>query len=399
MATASILVAGMGSPVSNAVPNAPATGRPAPPPRSDYAGDEACAECHRTQAVSYVLTPHARDSAPADRAHILGSFSPGHNVLHTSNPHIIVAMTEEKNGFYESGMDISDPNHPTGQAQRIDIAIGSGRHAQTYLYWDGDQLYELPVSYWGWGREWVLSPGFPSGQVRFDRPVVPRCLECHGSYFTWLNPPANRYVKDSVVLGIECERCHGPGAKHVALERSAKKPDPKTELAIVNPARLSHQQQLDLCSLCHAGAVQPIGDSLRFLPGDTIRDYLHIQPVDPAAPPDVHGNQVGALEASRCFGSGKITCSTCHNVHRVQENAESFSAHCQTCHELRACGKYKTLGAAIRTRCIDCHMPLLDSAKIVTSTGEQKLHALLRAHRIAIYKEAGAEVEQSLKAH
>jgi hypothetical protein len=375
-----------------------AGGRSEPPPPSAYAGDEACAQCHRTESEFYAQTPHALDSAVADAKTIKGSFEPGHNVLRTTNPNIIVAMTEEHNGFFQSGINMADPNHPTGEAERFDIAIGSGRHAQTYLYWDGDQLYELPASYWRWSNEWVMSPGYPADSVHFERPVVPRCLECHGSYFTWLNPPANRFKKDSIVLGIGCERCHGPGARHVALERSANPPAAGSkELAIVNPAHLSNDRQLGLCSLCHAGAVEPIGAPLRFQVGDNIRDYLQIQKPDPSAPVDVHGNQVGALESSKCFTSGKMTCSTCHDVHQVQENADSFSGHCLTCHEIKACGRYKALGEAIRTRCVDCHMPLQDSAKISPAAGERVLHALLRAHRIAVYPQESEQVERSLR--
>jgi hypothetical protein len=42
-------------------------------------------------------------------------------------------------------------------------------------------------------------------------------------------------------------------------------------------------------------------------------------------------------------------------------------------------------------------MPAQDSAKIISSTGDKKLHALLRAHRIAIYPEATVEVERNLR--
>jgi hypothetical protein len=375
----------------------PAGGRPEPPPASAYAGDEACAQCHRRESEFYAHTPHALDSAVADAKTIKGSFVPGQNVLHTTNPNLIVAMTQEANGFFQSGINMTDPNHPTGEAERFDIVIGSGRHAQTYLYWDGDQLYELPASYWRWSDEWVMSPGYPADSVHFERPVVPRCLECHGSHFTWLNPPANRFKKDSIVLGIGCERCHGPAAQHVALERSATPPPAGSkDLAIVNPAHLPHARQIDLCALCHAGAVEPIGAPLRFQAGDDIRDYLKISPPTRDAPVDVHGNQVGALEQSKCFGSGKLTCSTCHDVHRVQESADSFSGHCLTCHSIKACGRYKALGEAIRTRCIDCHMPLQDSAKISPAAGERVLHALLRAHRIAIYPAESAQVENTL---
>jgi Cytochrome c554 and c-prime len=375
-------------------PPGPTTGRPEAPPPSAYAGDAACAQCHRKESEFYPQTPHARDSGPANAKNIVGTFEAGKNVLHTSNPNLVVNMVAAPDGFYQNAVNLADPSNHL--SERFDIVIGSGRHGQTYLYWDDDKLYELPASYWTWNHEWVVSPGLPAGQIHFERAVVPRCLECHASYFTSQAPPVNRYAKDSIVLGINCERCHGPGAAHVALERSAIPSHSAARDAIVNPAHLARDRQLDLCALCHAGAVEPIGLPMRFIAGDNVRDYLRIQPASPGAPVDVHGNQIGALEQSKCFSSGTMTCSTCHNVHEKQENVDSFSRHCLTCHEMRACGRYKTLGTAIRTRCVDCHMPLLESAKITSAAGGQKLNALLRAHQIAIYRDAAEEVERSM---
>jgi Cytochrome c554 and c-prime len=378
------------------VSTVPAADHTEAPPPSAYAGDAACAQCHRKESEFYALTPHAGDSAPASAKHIVGSFSPGHNVLHTSNPNLIVNMIAAPDGFYQSAVNLSDPNNHL--AQRFDIVIGSGRHGQSYLYWDGDELYELPASYWTWNHEWVISPGFPAGQVHFDRAIVPRCLECHASYFTSLAPPLNRFSKESLVLGINCERCHGPGTLHVARERStAPAPSGSHDDAIVNPTRLAHDRQLDLCALCHAGAVEPTRAPMTFVAGDNIHDYLAILPASPDAPPDVHGNQVGALEQSKCFGSGKMTCSTCHNVHEKQENAASFSRRCLTCHEMRTCGRYPALGSAIRTKCVECHMPLQESAKITSNSSGGTLHALLRAHQIKIYRDATQRVERTLR--
>lgn len=367
------------------------------PPPSAYAGEKTCAQCHRKEAEFYGQTAHARDSGPGDAKHVVGTFDDAHNIVHTTDPKFIIGMIAKPDGYYQAGINISDPDHPTGVEERMDISVGSGRHGQTYLYWDDDKLWEMPASYWTWNKEWVISPGFPPDQVHFDRPVVPRCLECHASYFKWLAPP-NHFDKSSLVLGIDCERCHGPGAEHVARERSAKPPPAGSkDVAIVNPAHLAQDRQLGLCSLCHAGAADPIGAPMRFQVGDRIRNYLEIQTPKPGAPVDVHGNQVGALEQSKCFGSGKMTCSTCHNVHQVQENADSFSTHCLTCHEVKACGKYKTLGAAIRTRCVECHMPVEDSAKITPTEGGHTLHAFLRQHTIAVYPEATAAVERRMR--
>lgn len=374
----------------------PKTDRAEAPPPNAYSGNAVCVQCHRKESEFYALTPHARDSAPGSAKHIIGSFSPGRNILHTSNPNLVVTMIQAPDGFYQSAVNLADPH--SQMAQRFDVVIGSGRHGQSYLYWVGDQLYELPASYWTWNHEWVISPGFPAGQVHFDRAVVPRCLECHASYFTSLAPPLNRFSKESLVLGINCERCHGPGAQHVARQRSARPPPSGShDESIVNPARLSRDRQLDLCALCHAGAVEPIRPPMTFLAGDKVDDYLAIQPASPSAPPDVHGNQVGALEQSKCFASGNMTCSTCHNVHEKQENADSFSRHCLSCHEIRACGRYSSLGPAIRTKCVDCHMPLQESTKITSNSSEGTLHALLRAHQIRIYREATERVERGLR--
>ncbi len=372
----------------------PTADRMTAPPPGAYAGDATCAQCHRKESEFYELTPHARDSGPANAKNIIGSFSQGHNVLHTSNPNLIVNMVAAPDGYYQSASNLADRSQ---LAERFDIVIGSGRHGQSYLYWQDDSLYEMPASYWTWNHEWVISPGFPAGQIHFDRAIVPRCLECHGSYFISRAPPLNRFEKKSLVLGINCDRCHGPGVQHVAYERSASPHSDKQEQTIVNPAHLTRDRQLDLCALCHAGAVEPTRPPLTFVAGDNIHDYLAIQPPTPDAPPDVHGNQVGALQQSKCFASSKMTCSTCHNVHEKQENADSFSHHCLGCHEISSCGKYQALGSRIRTKCIDCHMPLLESGKITSDTSSGTLHALLRAHQIKVYREASETVERSLR--
>ncbi|HTV14158.1 MAG TPA: multiheme c-type cytochrome [Acidobacteriaceae bacterium] len=399
------LVAGLGLLCAAATPqqaSEPATPRHAPPPASAYAGDAACAECHAKEARTYEETAHAHDSSVADRKTILGDFTPGKNALPTAQPNVILAMIDAPDGFYQSAVNISDPQNLSGEAQRFDIVIGSGRRGQTYLYWKGNQLFELPVSYWSPTHEWVMSPGYNDGMPHFDRPVPPRCMECHASYFEAPAPsgsdasaaPLNAYRKDNLVLGIGCERCHGPGAEHVAREKSAHPPAAgSAQIAIVNPARLSRDRSLDVCGVCHAGAGPPIGPSLAFQPGDVLANYVKATVPAEGAPVDVHGNQVSALERSKCFTSGKLTCATRHNVHEKQQDAAAFSAKCLTCHEPRACPKFRTMGAAIRTQCIGCHMPEGQSQLITGERSDVMLRAQLRTHRIAIYPAAAATVQ------
>lgn len=373
-------------PAANPAPN-PALDTP--PPASAYAGDQACAECHAQEARTYFRTPHYLDSSEASAKTILGDFTPGKNVVQTPYPNTIFAMIAAPNGFYQSVVNISDPQNLTGRAERFDIVVGSGRHGQTYLYWKGDDLFELPVSYWSYTHAWINSPGYEDGGIHFDRPVMPRCLECHATRFDTAGPPPNRYVKSSLVLGIGCETCHGPGAEHVRREQSPHPPAAGSpDIAIVNPARLPRPRQLDLCGLCHAGPGQPLAPALSFHPGDVLADYVKVTLPPPNAPVDVHGNQVNALERSKCFTSGKLTCSTCHNVHRTQETADAFSAKCLTCHTVRSCGRYKQMGETIRGRCIECHMPIQKSVALTSQLNGQILQAQMRNHTIAIYPNA-----------
>lgn len=357
-----------------------------PPRPTAYAGDEVCAQCHEEEAKSYFKTRHYRDSSLPSRSTILGHFRAGRNVLRTSNPDLVFAMVAGPDGFFEGAMDISDPHKPKGEAARIGVVFGSGRNGQTYLYWNGDQLFEMPVSYWTATDQWINSPGYPDGKVVFNLPILPRCLECHSRRFQTAGPPANRYVKDSLVLGIGCEKCHGPGAEHVARERSAAPPAAgSAEIAIVNPARLSRERQMDVCGLCHAGAGTPIRPSLSFRPGDDLARYVAIKAAPDGQAADVHGEQVEALERSKCFNSGQLTCTTCHNVHKSQENADAYSVDCLDCHTVHACPKSRTLGENIQTRCVACHMPIAASTALISETAGNVIRAEMRQHRIGIY--------------
>jgi predicted CXXCH cytochrome family protein len=159
----------------------------------------------------------------------------------------------------------------------------------------------------------------------------------------------------------------------------------------VNPAQLVRDRQLDLCALCHAGPGEPTAPALSFQAGDDIAGYLKITAPPADAPVDVHGNQVGALKASKCYLSGKLTCSTCHNVHRIQESADSFSGRCLTCHDVHTCGRFKQMGESIRGKCIECHMPVGKSQVITSAMGGGLLQAEMRTHRIAVYPGAPAK--------
>ena len=53
--------------------------------------------------------------------------------------------------------------------------------------------------------------------------------------------------------GIDCERCHGPGSIHVKQRQNGSKVDTSKyiDYSIVNPAKLSIDEQFDVCQRCH----------------------------------------------------------------------------------------------------------------------------------------------------
>jgi hypothetical protein len=357
--------------------------------RELHVGDETCRSCHQELANSYFQTAHHLTSRPASKNSVAGPFTTGTNFLKTSDPGLSFRMDERPDGFFQTAI-WGIPPVTSSRSERMDLVVGSGRKGQTYLYWKEDRLFQLPVSYWVEIDQWVNSPGYRDGTADFNRPVIPRCFECHASYIQLLAgpPPPNRYAHNSSILGISCERCHGPGNEHVALERVGGAPTPP-QTAIVNPKTLTREQQIEVCAQCHAGHGTPLASPFSYVPGEPLNDYLKLDRVDPTVNIDVHGNQVALLEKSRCYlSSGAMTCSTCHDVHVSQRDAAAFSSHCLTCHKIQDCGAFANRGDKIAENCIDCHMPVQPSNLIISESNGKKTTARVRNHWIKVYSGA-----------
>jgi hypothetical protein len=348
-----------------------------------YAGDAACQSCHQEKVDTFFRTAHHLTSQPADGNSIAGKFSDGENILKTSNPELSYRMEANERGHFQTAV-MGIPPDTTSRSERFDLVIGSGGKGQTYLYWKGDELFQLPVTYWTELGQWVNSPGYRDGFPDFNRRVLPRCLDCHASWFESLAPPLNRYRNTGFQLGIACEKCHGSGREHVARQAS-KEPAPSAQL-IVNPARLPRDSQMDLCALCHAGIGELTAAPFSYVPGEPLEKYLALPRLDPNASIDVHGSQVELLKKSRCYqSSAAMTCSTCHNVHVPQHDLAAFSQRCLACHKAESCGIYRKLGREIASNCIDCHMPNQQTNLIVSDSNGRKVKPKVRNHWIKIY--------------
>jgi Cytochrome c554 and c-prime len=348
------------------------------------AGDSACVSCHE-QLATFATTAHRLTSRLPARQSILGSFRRGENVLATANPSLRFRMDSTAAGYYQTAVIGSGPD-TSSRAERIAIVTGL-RKGQSYLYWTAEHaLYQLPISYWT-GVGWAYSPRYPEGQLAFGRAILPRCLECHASWFESVSDSSlgNRYRPESMMLGISCETCHGAGRQHARRQRSPVRA--LLPRAIVNPARLSRARQLDACALCHGGTA-PLGSApFSFVPGQRLEKVFRLDAPPDAETPDVHGNQVALLERSACFRSSQMTCATCHDVHREQRDLAELSAKCLTCHTPQSCGLFPRHGQALLGRCVDCHMPALTSDAVVATQRGKRLQVQVRTHWIKVYPE------------
>ena len=359
------------------------------PPDAAVAPDaRSCRACHQQVVTSFTQTAHFHTSAEATAQSVRGRFSPGHNVLRTRAPGVYFQMDTRNGVSYETGVDSTVGRSRTEQ---IDIVIGSGRRGQTYLYWRSGLLFELPVSYLTGPRQWINSPGYPDGQIDFGRVIVPQCLDCHSTSFT-LNADrrASRYSRE-YRLGISCEKCHGDAREHIRYQ--ASHPEDTTAKYILNPARFSRDRRVDNCALCHSGGRDPRKAPFSYRPGAILDDYLAPPSTAQGAVPDVHGNQVGLLQSSKCFRSSpEMSCSTCHDVHRPERDAAGFAPKCLTCHAIDQHPMAAQIGDRMMTSCIDCHMPNRKSRAIEINTATNRFALHYRSHAIGIYRDVAAGV-------
>ena len=361
-----------------------------------FVGSSSCQSCHANIFATHLHTAHSKTSAYSSIETIHGSFNPDSNSFFFDQ-HRQVRMDSADGKLWQTAL----VDGKMTRRESIDLVIGSGQSGQTFASWKNDRLFQLPISFFAAANRWSNSPGY-SDTVYYDRAVSPRCLECHSTYVKVkqiAGEDTQSFDSTQMILGITCEKCHGPGQKHVAFQ--TEHAGGKDSTLIINPARFTREQSLDLCGSCHGGQILPTTSAFRFAAGDTLKHFFIVNDSkpDPSAI-DVHGNQLGLLKSSKCFlMSGTMTCNTCHNPHADERGQlAAFSAKCQGCHNAGhgpVCPELKLQGESIKDNCIDCHMPKKPSQTITMLMGKgQKAAATIRSHYIAIYPDTLQHITQ-----
>ncbi|MDQ1471452.1 MAG: hypothetical protein QOJ99_2932 [Bryobacterales bacterium] len=256
----------------------------------------------------------------------------------------------------------------------IEFRFGSGEHSKSYFGRDASGgLVELPVSWYaGQGNGfWNMSPGFGVAQhAGFSRKVNPQCLFCHNAYPL----PGATQLR---AVGIDCQRCHGPGSEHAAnASRSS----------ILNPARLSSAGKMEVCLQCHLETtnlplpgriVRYDREVFSYRPGEPLSDYARIFDHKPGAGYDDKFEFSSApyrLFKSACYRANAeaLTCNTCHDPHGGKRSAAGYAKVCSSCHPTADLTQRGHPGG---TDCVSCHME--------RRTPDDAIHVMVTDHLIA----------------
>jgi tetratricopeptide (TPR) repeat protein len=379
------------SPVVGTVPSVPEISSTAAV-NPGYVGPQACAECHADRVAEFRATRHfLANDVPRPGTMPVG-FMPGQNSFSVPDLPVRFQMSEADGGYLQTAIRESAVGNETASSTIGFVYGARGGNDEVNFTWHGDRLFELPIVWLDKLGTWGASPFDRHGSGDFSRDMTIRCVECHNTWCEHAPGSRNQYGRDSFILGVTCEVCHGPGREHVAFHQG--QPQAKTAHAVVQPARLPRERQMDLCANCHSNALKHRGPAFSYRPGLPLDDfYLTLRT---KYPEDDHvANQTTYLRQSRCFQeSDTLTCVTCHNPHLPRSATNAGAISCRKCHAAADCTDRDRLPAAVQDDCISCHMPERRKIQVYFRTQTDRYVAPVNRyeHRIAVYPAARQEV-------
>ena len=320
-------------------------------PLAEYVGSDACASCHSAiyssqTKTSMALTAHRAASSPVLASHSDLKFSTG--------AYRYSIRLNSSSASYEIGSSEKDLR------ALLTWAFGTGRVGQSFLFAPKDGTFrEARVTYFSSLQNLDFTPtraftSVNSTEEAMYREVGPaevkRCFGCH----TTAAYSSNQLDQEKLFLGVTCEACHGPGAKHVATMQSFALAGvtPSGPLTILNPTSLGPQDAIDFCGACHATSWDVILSGTKGVSNARAEPYR--------------------LELSKCWGKGdaRLLCWSCHNPHeQIRAEAESYDHVCLQCHaaarqKLKDAAADQSASKAVHaacpvgtSACVSCHMP------------------------------------------
>lgn len=345
-----------------------------------YVADTECAACHAEIADRYAGHPMGR-SMSANTVDRICPIGEAHNNPFTAGG-FEYAVTPTPRGLeHRQIRRAADGGVVVEVAHTPAAVVGSGKHGQSFLVRRDDRLFMSPITWYPEREVWDLSPGYERRNSEFFRPVVAECVFCHANRVEPVAESLNGYRDPTQVTeSIGCQRCHGPGGRHVA-ERLTATRTAGIDPTIVNPGRLEPALREAVCQQCHLSGLVRVERSGRswhdFRPGQPL-EHTMVAFVGAGAAADVTGDEAGTAQtrfgghveqmlASRCYAGSKgaLGCTSCHDPHgrpTPDMRVDFFRQKCVACHAAggpQDCGLAEddTSRRAAENDCMRCHMP------------------------------------------
>lgn len=344
-----------------------------------YVGMQQCRSCHSNVYDSYIHTGMGQSFDQASPQKSKATFGK-HALVYDAQLDFYYKPYFKDSTLYILEFRLKGKDTIHQRIEKVDYIIGSGHHTNSHLINTNGYIHQAPITYYTQEKKWDLAPGFEDGaNNRFSRMIAQECLTCHNHLPKPFPGASNKFL--DMPLGIECERCHGPGEIHVREKLAGKIVDTSqyTDYTIVNPANLSVERQMDLCQRCHLQGVAVLNAGKSFYdfrPGMRLADIMNVY-LPRFSNSDkrfIMASQADRLRLSNCYISSKqLSCISCHNphhdVHSTKEN--NYNSTCISCHNPKTTkSKFLDCSAPEQDRtlqkndCVTCHMPHAGSIDI-----------------------------------
>lgn len=292
-----------------------------------------CATCHPAQAK---LQPHTSMGHALESVENCTILKAHPTLTYTSGVYQYRITREGNRSIYSVTDGKQTITAPIGWA------FGLGAAGQTYVYAKDGQLYQSRVGYFrdidGLAPTLGANNANPAdltdaaGQrMAHDDQIA--CFGCQATHAV----EKRQLTLDSLVPGVQCERCHTGATGHLAAMQSGR-----PGLAGMEDLRkYSTEQTSNFCGQCH-------------------RTWEDI------AVSGIHGVvtvrfQPYRLTNSKCYDAtdSRISCTGCHDPHREINRVDaSYDAKCLACH---AGAKPKAAACKVSpANCVSCHMPKVE---------------------------------------